>query len=387
MKNSNYPTIKSLIIISFVIIIIIPTITKFLDYDPYGSINEKRQGISLSIKISNIKDINMIPKNIEAYYNDNFGFRKSIIHLNNIIKMKIGVSPTSKVIIGKSGWLYYSGGTILNDYIGILHYDDIQKKKYFEMLKNRAEWLKSKGIRYLFVIAPNAQSVYPEYVPGWLVKCNSKTKLDSLLDYFHEKDQIDYIDLRSAILSAKKKSTYDVYYHTDTHWNDIGAFHAYSAIIDKLINLKLTNIVRMKYHDYDISNKSTSTGDLAQMIGTGIIPSETVPYMNLKREKGYHLVDLDAFYLVKINKYGDIKITENRNKKLLKAVIFRDSFTDGLFQYLSESFSRVVYCWFSEYSFEKEIIEREKPDIVLSILVERFLDDTIKYPGDDVLVG
>ena len=54
-----------------------------------------------------------------------------------------------------------------------------------------------------------------------------------------------------------------------------------------------------------------------------------------------------------------------------------DSFYSRLRPFLSEQFSRVLYIWDWNMNFYPEIIEREKPKLVIDEMVERFLMDKI----------
>ena len=48
------------------------------------------------------------PAKFEAYFNDQFGFRKRLIYWLNFTKVAaLGVSPNPKVIFGRNGWMFY----------------------------------------------------------------------------------------------------------------------------------------------------------------------------------------------------------------------------------------------------------------------------------------
>jgi len=64
------------------------------------------------------------------------------------------------------------------------------------------------------------------------------------------------------------------------------------------------------------------------------------------------------------------QVTENPDKPA-KVVVFRDSFAIALMKFLGCSFNRVVYVW--QQNWDKRIIEREKPDIVIDEMLERFV--------------
>ena len=50
-----------------------------------------------------------------------------------------------------------------------------------------------------------------------------------------------------------------------------------------------------------------------------------------------------------------------------------DSFYHRLKHFLSESFSRVLYVWDWNLNFYPEVVEREKPRLVIDEMAERFL--------------
>ena len=63
---------------------------------------------------------------------------------------------------------------------------------------------------------------------------------------------------------------------------------------------------------------------------------------------------------------------------LPRAVMLRDSMAIPLIPLMSENFSRIVYV--SSRAFDRELILREKPDIVIEELVERTLNAPGAFP-------
>ena len=47
----------------------------------------------------------------------------------------------------------------------------------------RRDWLAERGIKYLVVVAPNKNTVYPEMLPGGFEKATDDSQLDQLLRY------------------------------------------------------------------------------------------------------------------------------------------------------------------------------------------------------------
>jgi alginate O-acetyltransferase complex protein AlgJ len=67
----------------------------------------------------------------------------------------------------------------------------------------------------------------------------------------------------------------------------------------------------------------------------------------------------------------DRVVTEHPDKRLPRAVVFRDSFASALIPFLSEHFSRAVYLW--QNDFDPDVIEQEHPDVVIQEIVSRHL--------------
>jgi hypothetical protein len=63
---------------------------------------------------------------------------------------------------------------------------------------------------------------------------------------------------------------------------------------------------------------------------------------------------------------------------LPRAVVLRDSMAIPLIPLMSENFSRAVYV--SSRAFDKALIERERPDVVIEELVERSLHAPGAFP-------
>src|SRR5947207_8313680 len=57
------------------------------------------------------------PAKFEAFYNDHFGLRDTLIRCLNVARMHwLGMSSSRHVIVGREGWLYYTQEPIGTDY-------------------------------------------------------------------------------------------------------------------------------------------------------------------------------------------------------------------------------------------------------------------------------
>ena len=172
------------------------------------------------------------PAKFEAYFNDQFGFRRRLIHWQNFIKVAaLGVSPSAKVVLGRDDWLYY-GDIELDYYRAIKPFGPKQLEQWRRLLESRRDWLAARSSRYVVVIPPNKSTIYPEHMPAVYNKVEPRSRLDQLLEHLKARSSVVVVDLREPLFAAKAK--HQVYYRTDTHWNNRGAYVGYTMIIEAL---------------------------------------------------------------------------------------------------------------------------------------------------------
>ncbi|MFN8461674.1 MAG: hypothetical protein U0X93_07900 [Anaerolineales bacterium] len=89
-------------------------------------------------------------------------------------------------------------------------------------------------------------------------------KVDQVIAYLRANGKQQVIDLRPALLAAKSER--QVYYATDTHWNDYGAYIAYSAIMNELRKTN-PNLIAHPASDFEPVSRDSGAADLAAVMG------------------------------------------------------------------------------------------------------------------------
>ena len=113
---------------------------------------------------------------------------------------------------------------------------------------------------------------------------------------------------------------------------------------------------------FNITYDTINNGDLTNMIGT---TSEKFIDLSV-HYRPKNKINCQWFMNEHMRKYTINKSATNK----LKVVIFRDSYTSNLYKFLSPHFHEVVYYW---KSYDQKTVDQEKPDIVISCPVERYL--------------
>lgn len=174
-----------------------------------------------------------IPTQIGEYFADHFACRISLAFVYSWIKVKIlHTSSSDQVLLGKDGWLFFTGSRKIADYQGLTPPSSEECERWWNMLAGREAWLAQRGIGYLFVQVPNKITIYPEYVPDTIRRKGPHTRLDVLAPYLSQRGTTCYHDLRPVLRAERREQL--LYYETGTHWNHLGAYAAYRSLSECL---------------------------------------------------------------------------------------------------------------------------------------------------------
>lgn len=363
------------LIACFILAILLPGIGMLLKMDTAAASQENRQMSPFPPLSLDVDELRAFPKRFNLYFNDHFGFRSAMIRGVAIAKVQwLNVSSSANVVCGKAGWLFYAGEGSVTGYRGAQPFSEEQLESWKQALEGRRRWLAQRNIRYIFTVAPDKHSIYPEYMPDHIGRVG-ESRLDQLIRYLKENSEVEVLDLRPALLSAKDR--HPLYYKTDTHWNDYGAFLAYQEI-SRAISKTLPAIRPFLESDFQVVTEQTQGKDLAGMLGLADVLLETT--VSLRPLKPFQAMSsgrpLDRGVIEGVATFA----SEQKDRPLPRMVMERDSFANHLIPFLAEDFSRAVYYWDGE--FQTSLIEQERPDIFLDEIVERKL---MAAPPDDGL--
>jgi hypothetical protein len=358
MKKST-----ALFIVCFLIIISLPLIL----IDRKSTVSEKENRTLASFpqfsQDGQIININTLPRAFDNYINDRFGFRNTAVsfvsRLNGSAKIING-----NVVFGKKDWLFYSNpddpvANNIIDFFKINLFTEAEIQNIIINLENRLAWCNENGIKFIFLIAPNKHSIYPEYYP--VDRPMGITRTEQIINALPQNLQNTVVYPLNYLLQNKNNS-YPLYFETDTHWNMAGAKCAFDLLFSTIKNDFPATI--FPEIDYTINVSYDSFGDIAPMSGFSSYGKRTIP--NIQPINGWELY----YHYIK-NEGRQGSITENTNKVLPKAIVFCDSFFSILEPFTSSIFSKAEYNWRWFNASEKEYILKYMPDIVIWEVVER----------------
>ena len=285
------------------------------------------------------------------------------------------------VAVGNDGWLFLEGGANNETQ----YYKDklIGKKLikgWHNLLKSRHTRLSDLGVKYLHIFCPNKLSIYHEYYRGEL-KGFSHHPLKEFMSY-----KSDALEYRESIINPipyfyKSKHDTQLYWKTDTHWTYYGCYCAYQLLCSHLNISPEKGLLKKPFTEglttFDLGSKcSPQLREKGRYYTTLINAKRTFANELVLYKEKYNKVDDGGLHV------GSNVVFKNPNaSNNLKVILFGDSFSEYrehlLTGMLAETVKELHFVWSS--SIDYDYIDKNKPDVVITELVERFLT---KLPND-----
>ncbi len=308
--------------------------------------------------------LNAYPRKFERHFGDTFGFRDRFLRGHSLVKLfGFGVSPTPTVLVGRDGWLFFTGSRTVEDVRGLVPFSAGELVRWREMLEQRSRLLAERGSHYVYVIVPNKEEMYPERLPAHLRQLGER-RIDQFVEHMRAHSDVDVLDLREALRAARAHEDPDVplYVRLGTHWNGPGSVVATRAIVEHLaprfpglrpLPAELRQELVLPTHG-DTWGRSMYVDDLLpQRIVDYRPPADSVEVL---ANTGTGLGSDHAF--------------RGPDPARPRAVLVHDSFGPYLWPLLSWSFSELHALWRGPFPWD-DVIELA-PDVVIEEHVQRW---------------
>ena len=314
---------------------------------------------------------------VDNYLNDHFGFRELMVYRyqREVKKRFKNVERITKVTKGVDNWYFYTGNDMLKDFTGSNLRSDNELSEWLEDYRNKQKWLEQQGIQYLLIIPPNKMTIYGDLLGEPWVEKRGRTRLSQLQSVMSENDKSTFLDISQALLNGRHSGR--LFFQSDTHWTEYGAFLGYLAIADRLESTFPQNHFK---RDFTFSKtitrkceKKANCGDLTLMLLEYETFEESFKTVDdyssctVPQSIDYRFSNLDM-------SAKDPYLAKACKSRRLKTIVFRDSFFEALEPYMTENFNEVIYLWkkYDQANVE-ELLRTFKPDIVIEERGERQL--------------
>lgn len=293
---------------------------------------------------------------VTDYIADHFALRQEMVTANAALQTTLlATSPAADVIDGTDGWLYYA--ETLDDYQNRATLTEEQARQVAQTVADMQAYCEARGARFLFTIAPNKNSLYPEHMPARYLQSDSPGNYELVAGYLQEYG-VNYADL-FTFLSGQDEV---LYLHTDSHWTNRGAALAHDFLMQTL-GLPYTPFGEAPY-----TTENTHRGDLYEML----YPKGT----EMEAQQQY---EIDFSYVTPPHTAEDILMqTTSEHAQNGRLMFYRDSFGNALHPFLAADFREAVITRQMPYP----LTQVQAGDTVIVEIVERNLVNLLKYPPD-----
>ena len=355
MKNKNllkFITVAFFLIFTFSI----PIITLFSKDKKINEIENKILTQFPRISFENISNKNFM-KNLDEYVSDQFPLRSNFIKLKNTYNYIIGQREFRNIYVGKNNRLmekYTFNKEAVDENIS-------------NILKLSSYMYKKQNIKSTLMVVPTSIAFYQKYLPQFSISDNQKDSLNYIKNSFLNYNYLSFYTPYDIL--NKNKDKY-IYYNTDHHWTQLGAYLSY------------LDMFNYKYNDKIIFNNYNEVSD--NFYGTyyskallPIIKGDSIySYSNFNNFKIE--VDFDKTYntlydydkLNYKNKYqyflhGDpaFAIINGNKNKSNEIIVFKDSYAHNFLPFLTNNYSKIHIVDPRYYNIDLEDYLSKNPNI------------------------
>jgi alginate O-acetyltransferase complex protein AlgJ len=298
--------------------------------------------------------------------------------------------PEPRLLEGRDGWAFLcdDANGNLDQLLGDLRFTEPDLRDYRAILLARRQHLARLGIPYLFAVIPSKEAIYPELLPASSPQVGIPGLTGQLTEALAGTD-VRIVDLHGP-MRATALAGGELYYLRDCHWTFDGALAGAKTLLEALRSIGFADarLDERELSRADITVKGDLTGKERVALRDGRLVAATSEMEPVVREPD-RKPDLAALGLRRAQTPEHLAISRTRETVILeherrpggpRAIVYRDSFGDYLQPFLSSAFARTTWLW--TRTIDMPLIERERPDVVIQVVAERFL---AQVPYGDVL--
>ena len=204
---------------------------------------------------------------LERQLDQKMPLRNTLIGLANGVRYGITGGSVDQVRVGQSGWLFLTE-EIRFDADGLSN-----MSARMDLLAGTRLALQTKGVNLLVAIVPDKARIYADQLRGAGYPIANQNRYSEALQQLARRD-VPTVDLLQPML--KGRNDREIYYRTDTHWNQSGAALAASSvsIAARKLSSDLGNAQFVTQQDVQVSQRD---GDLIRLMGLDSMPAAMRP--------------------------------------------------------------------------------------------------------------
>lgn len=310
-------------------------------------------------------EVRTLATRTEAYLTDNFPPRPYMIGYLNYARYLLGYSGSSKVVVGKDGWLFYNDGSNMAFTAGGQRLSAIEMSSWVKGFQQRVKYVENNGAKFYMLPGPVKEDIFPEYRPAWMPSNRVNTEVDDFIRLTRSVSLDQIVDPRDALLASKANAI--IWHKYDTHWTGLGAYEGYKALMNR-ISRDIPDLKPLPLSSFAPSRLTLSQipRDLSLMLGIStFVPHEGISYATFPLHDPKR-----TEFLSERKDWTAPQVLNTDSPTGRTLVLMRDSFATELLTFLKPHFSKIVMSHVQDGFFRLDLIDRFKPDVVVLEVIE-----------------
>lgn len=267
--------------------------------------------------------------------------------------------------LGKEGYIMENLDECIKDYQHLNLREDAELIEVFpKYLSWVSEHLKEDNVIFLYFLAPDKKTIYPEYMSDNINVYGEISRTDLIIEDI-EQLEIPYIYPKAIFFSVKENlQIYNKKYDA-LHWNDLGNFVA-NQLIDEYLQEQIDNLMPLDETQFELKYEYRDT------LANSYFPvRENVPIYYLKNNTYIREISGDDEFGQE-NIYGKFEHYINEDCSTAPSIlILRDSYFEQSVKFYTNRYREVISVHNINYEQIPMLVEYYQPDIVLFENVER----------------
>lgn len=359
MKNKK-SIYNFIFIIVFLALCILPAV--FMDHEQYKSSDIDNKTLTEWPGFS--MDTETI-RTIEDYVDDRIGFRSQAIYSYTKASDDIfGVMVHPLFMYGENDHIYYKDPAYISAYQR-LNTDTEYMDSFVDFLEETNDYLESRNIKFLYFLAPDKKSIYPEYFPKSIhVKEDEESVISYMTNRLKNSD-IEYVIPYEELMHAKDNQVIYNQKYDATHWNEFGSMIG-QKLLDNHVQNWFDDVKPLSEDDYTLGFEKRTNLDQSDFPIDDDVPVYTLINDTSQNASGYLASSINLEVPTFYSHYMNPEVTNG--KRLL---IFTDSYFATYGKFYSNRFSEVFYVHRQNYEYIQYCVNLLFPDAVIFETAER----------------
>jgi hypothetical protein len=228
-------------------------------------------------------------------------------------------------------------------------------KRWIEALNRRIDFCEARGIVYRHLVIPDGHAIYADAIP-FAPRLSEERPLMQILRAGGAPLSERVVYPLNALIAGRAK--FETSHKHDVHCTGYGYFLCYRELIKSLPNIDLTHLAE----ESELQTREAFTaGDVARGAG---LPGRRVEYHDAPHPRIKAIIKGTSYRI------NQVDVLESEYTDLPRLLMFRTSHSSHMFSYLMRHFSRVAAV--ATTSCHYELIESERPDVVIGEIPERY---------------